>query len=912
MPTVNLTHGTNALTGGTSNDKILGGSGNDILDGGGGSDTVNGFGGDDTLIYNLTANTAPAAKDVYIGGSGKDTLVLQFTQAQWLNTSTQTQVTAYRNHLKTVTSTRTGEVGNGSANDFVFKFGASSLTVQTVERLKVFVDGVEQGTSNPAPTAVADSAFALEDGPGISIDVLKNDIMSGTLKTLSITSPPAHGSATLIKPDINNPSSWYVQYQANAADFQRLASGETATDTFSYTLTNVDGNTSSATATVTITGTNDVVVITSATQAGALQQGAASNIASGTISFNDVDLSDVHAARFAAGANATALGTFALAPVSEAANAAAGSVGWTYTLNNAAARYLAAGQVASETYTVTIDDAHGSTTTQNVLITITGSNDAVSITSAVQAGSVAEDAPSATASGTVGFTDVDLSDTHLATFAAAANATALGTFALGSVSEAANAAGGSVGWNYTLNNAAAQYLAAGQVASETYTVTIDDAHGSTTTQNVGISITGSNDAVSITSAVQAGSMVEDAAATASGAVGFNDVDLSDTHLATFAAAANATALGTFALGPVSEAANAAGGSVGWNYTLDNAAAQYLAAGQVANETYTVTIDDAHGSTATQNVGITITGSNDAVSITSAAQAGTVNAAASTAAGMVSFADADLADLHSATFAAGANATALGTFALAPVNEAANAAAGTVGWTYTLSDTAAQSLSAGQVATETYTIMIDDGHGSSVAQQVVITVGGTNHPVSITSAAQAGAMVEDAPGGVANGTISFADVDLADHHVATFAASANATALGSLALAAVSESDSGGSVGWTYTLNNAAAQHLAAGQVASETYTVTIDDAHGSTVMQDVVITITGTNDGVSITSAAQAGALAEDTGSSSASGTVGFTDVDLTDSHVATFAARANATALGTFALAAVGEAASAGSVGWT
>ena len=61
------------------------------------------------------------------------------------------------------------------------------------------------------------------------------------------------------------------------------------------------------------------------------------------------------------GTNTTSLGTFSLDPVSEAANAATGSVGWSYALNNAAAQYLAAGQSVTETYTVTVNDGHGST-----------------------------------------------------------------------------------------------------------------------------------------------------------------------------------------------------------------------------------------------------------------------------------------------------------------------------------------------------------------------------------------------------------------------------------------------------------------------------------------------------------------------------------------------------------------------
>src|SRR5205085_2066986 len=104
-----------------------------------------------------------------------------------------------------------------------------------------------------------------------------------------------------------------------------------------------------------------------------------SNVASGSIAFTDVDLADGHSASFVPKSNATTLGTFALATPSEAANAAGGTVAWTYTINEAAAQYLAAGQSVVEVYTVTLDDGNGSTVTQDVRVTITGTNDAVTI-----------------------------------------------------------------------------------------------------------------------------------------------------------------------------------------------------------------------------------------------------------------------------------------------------------------------------------------------------------------------------------------------------------------------------------------------------------------------------------------------------------------------------------------------------
>ena len=72
-------------------------------------------------------------------------------------------------------------------------------------------------------------------------------------------------------------------------------------------------------------------------------------------------------------------------------------------------------------------------------------------------------------------------------------------------------------------------------------------------------------------------------------------------------------------------------------------------------------------------------------------------------------------------------------------------------------------------TLTYQVVVDDGNGGSAAQDVTITVQGTNDAPTITSAAQAGTVTEIAdlaPGentasDVASGTVTFNDVDLSD-------------------------------------------------------------------------------------------------------------------------------------------------------
>ena len=75
----------------------------------------------------------------------------------------------------------------------------------------------------------------------------------------------------------------------------------------------------------------------------------------------------------------TYIGTFALTPISEdnTDTNTAGSLGWTFTLDNddPILQSLAVGQTITQVYTVTVSDGHGGTVTQDVTITITGTND---------------------------------------------------------------------------------------------------------------------------------------------------------------------------------------------------------------------------------------------------------------------------------------------------------------------------------------------------------------------------------------------------------------------------------------------------------------------------------------------------------------------------------------------------------
>src|SRR5439155_996758 len=161
--------------------------------------------------------------------------------------------------------------------------------------------------------------------------------------------------------------------------------------------------------------------------------------------------------------------------VSESATTEPGTVGWTYSVADAATDYLAAGQTATEKFTVTIAHGHSRTDDQQVTITIDGTNEAPTITAAATdaTGSVTEDAttPNLSTTGTITFNDVALIDVHSPSVAADAGNTLGGTLTMGSVLFPYTTLFRSVGWTYSVADAATDYLAAGQTATEKFTVT---------------------------------------------------------------------------------------------------------------------------------------------------------------------------------------------------------------------------------------------------------------------------------------------------------------------------------------------------------------------------------------------------------------------------------------------------------
>lgn len=125
-----------------------------------------------------------------------------------------------------------------------------------------------------------------------------------------------------------------------------------------------------------------------------------------------------------------------------------------------------------------------------------------------------------------------------------------------------------------------------------------------------------------------------------------------------------------------------------------------------------------------NTAPVITSPSQSVSLTEWADRSTAEVADTlhTATGAIAFADADATDSHIASFAAKGSGY-LGAFSLSAVDGSHS-----VGWSFSIADSAIDFLAAGQTLTQLYDVTISDGRGGSVAQTVTVQILGADDVV----------------------------------------------------------------------------------------------------------------------------------------------------------------------------------------
>ncbi|WP_343805532.1 DUF4347 domain-containing protein, partial [Marinobacterium maritimum] len=309
-------------------------------------------------------------------------------------------------------------------------------------------------------------------------------------------------------------------------------------------------------------------------------------------------------------------------------SATSGDVNWTFNSNGETFNYLAAGESLVLTYELTADDGNGGTATRTLNITVNGTNDAPTMaadtsTPLTEAGDAS--AQDISGSGLVSFGDIDSSDLIDISFTskndiswsggtldAGLAAALVAGFSVGATDAAAP---GTVNWNYSVNDADLDFLAVGETITFSYTLTADDGNGGTATDTLSFTITGSNDAPTVTAAASSGFSEAGDASTQnlsdSGQVDFADLDDSDLIDISFVsnndiawsdgtldADLAAALVAGFSVGATDAAAP---GAVNWNYSVNDADLDFLAVGETITFSYTLTADDGNGGTATDTL-----------------------------------------------------------------------------------------------------------------------------------------------------------------------------------------------------------------------------------------------------------------------------------------------------------------------
>lgn len=392
-----------------------------------------------------------------------------------------------------------------------------------------------------------DAASTDENTP-ITIDVLKNDTFADGAKITEVTQG-SHGTITITADNkvIYTPTD------------KSLAAGESQTDSFTYTVTTIAGNTETSTVTVTYDGANDAPLWKSDAVGAVKEDAAASASTTGTLArgehFTDADANDTHTIIKAGGNSITPGGNVSLSGTYGSITINSNGT-YTYTLNNNAdnVQSLAKDQEVTDDFKFTVSDGQGGEIELTITINITGTNDAPKLaddTNAVTEDNALTDGtnPPVVTNETSIFTDEDTDDDHNgkdnwkvsgAKENSAANNTTVtesGTTDItGKYGTLHISADGK--YTYTLNNNTKdiQQLGHDGKLDETFSITIKD--GSLeATQNLKITIHGANDApvISIQDGDSASGTLNETepgvgttGVNASGTLTLSDIDTTDT------------------------------------------------------------------------------------------------------------------------------------------------------------------------------------------------------------------------------------------------------------------------------------------------------------------------------------------------------------------------------------------------
>ncbi|MEZ8931463.1 MULTISPECIES: VCBS domain-containing protein [unclassified Vibrio] len=692
-------------------------------------------------------------------------------------------------------------LGQGStATDIVTVHSADG----TAHQVMVTINGTNDHAVITSSTANSPSSFfAIGTSNGSSQVTEDKDLtVSGQLNITDIDSKEAHFSnsdlkGTLGTLHLKDNGDWTYDLDNKNPQVQALGQGSATTDII--TIHSADGTPHQIA--ITVNGTNDKAVI-SGTSAGVVTEESQLQT-SGTLAVTDVDTGEAHFATSSTGSTDIA-GSFGMLHLTD-------SGAWTYVLDNKNPNVQALGKGATATDTITVHSADG--TPHQVTITVNGTNDTATVSSATVA--IDETDKAVTTSGTLTSTDVDNPDN---TFTPDSISGTNGDLTIDTTGH----------WVFTANSAFNQ-LNVGDKVEETFTVSSVDGTAST----IKVTINGTNDKAVI-SGTSAGAVTEESQLQTSGSLTVTDVDAGQAH---FSNTDIAGTLGTLHLT----------NSGTWTYDLDNTNPTVQALGKGTTATDTITVHSADGTP--HQITITVNGTNDKAIIGGTNSGAVTEESQLQTSGTLTVTDVDTGEAHfSNTDIAGT----LGTLHLTDNGT----------WTYDLDNTNPQVQALGKGATATDTITVNSADGTP--HQITITVNGTND-TAVIGGTSAGAVTEETQLQT-SGSLTITDTDTGEAHFS------NTDIKGSLGTLHLTDAGQ-----WTYDLDNTNPTVQALGKGAATTDTITVHSADGTP--HQVTITVNGTND-TAVIGGTSAGAVTEET-QLQTSGILTVTDIDTGEAHFA-------------------------------
>ena len=536
-----------------------------------------------------------------------------------------------------------------------------------------------------------------------------------------------------------------------------------------------------------------------------------------------------------------------------------GNCTYTYTTGKgttALPDHLPKGESLPDSFIIYVRDAHGEVVKQEITVTINGTNHGPEVVPGEHALNVVEDV---TVSQEGNLNDIIKDDEGLNNLHFSINGKGTvveGEFGTLHIDPATGK------YIYTLNNAdpEVQGLDAKSSIKETFTITVTDKHGETTTVDVTVNVKGTDDTPELTLGKVLSVREGDADAVGDTAVGF-DKDIADQGHLTYSFGKDADGnplteitneYGTFTIDPKTGA---------YTFTLDNTSETVLkmAAGRLYETSINVTVTDTSGLSDTKELVVNIEGTNTAPVITSGEHGVIIanpaplveDGGVSKVTGQVTAREYDEGD-HVVAFKfvndKGELVDSLtGKYGTISIDKDGN-------YTYTFNNGQAQHLGAGEMTAEHFNVVAVDTYGAQTTtpSDLQIQIQGTNDAPVITSPTPVLNLTELASGQAEiTGTITFNDADkkadgtFYDTHTfsvrpAGAAETENGTAAeGKYGTLTIDEHGN-----YKYTLISDA---LGEGDKYTETFTVTVDDGNGGKATQTITVNLTGTNDAPVIT-----------------------------------------------------------------